>query len=109
LRQAEAQLSQGSRGARRREDLFERGLIARESVEQAQEAEAVARAALEAAEAAARAARAAGSEENQLRERLAAARAQQQRTLVRAQRAGTILTRDVEPGDLVQPGRVLFQ
>ena len=109
LRQAEAQLSQASREARRREDLFERGLIARESVEQAQEAEAVARAALEAAEAAARAARAAGSEENQLRERLAAARAQQQRTLVRAQRAGTVLTRDVEPGDLVQPGRVLFE
>src|SRR5690606_38652151 len=43
-RQAEAQLSQASREARRREELVERGLIARESVEQAQEAESVARA-----------------------------------------------------------------
>lgn len=109
LRQAEAQLSQASREAGRREDLFARALIARESLEQAQEAEAVARAAFEAAEAAALAASADGSEEAQLRERLAAARAQQQRTLIRAQRAGTVLTRDVEPGDLVQPGRVLFE
>lgn len=109
LRQAEAQLSQASREARRREDLFERALVARESLEQAQEAEAVARAAFEAAQAAAQAARADGSEEAQLRERLAAARAQQERTRIRAQRAGTVLTRDVEPGDLVQPGRVLFE
>src|SRR5690606_4496210 len=77
LRQAEAQLSQASREARRREELVERGLIARESVEQAQEAESVARAVLEAAEASANAIRAGGTEELQLRERLAAARAQQ--------------------------------
>lgn len=109
LRQAEVQLDQSSREARRREDLFARGLVARESLEQAQESESVARAAVEAAQAAAAGARAGGGEELQLQERLAAARAQQARTLIRARRAGTVLTRNVEPGDLVQPGRVLFE
>lgn len=109
LRQAEAQLEQASREARRREMLAGSGVIARESLEQAQEAESVARAALAAAEATANAARAGGAEEVQLRQRLAAARAQLARTQIRAQRAGTVLTRDVEPGDLVQPGRVLFE
>lgn len=109
LRQAEAQLAQATREAQRRQDLFARQLIAREALEQAQEAEAVARAAFDAAEATASSARANGSEELQLRERLEAARAQLSRTEIRAQRAGLVLTRDVEPGDLVQPGRVLFQ
>lgn len=108
LAQAEAQLAQASREARRREDLFNRQLIAREALEQALEAESVARAAAEAARASATTTRAGGSEEAQLRERLAAARAQLARTQIRAQRAGTVLTRNVEPGDLVQPGRVLF-
>lgn len=108
LAQAQAQFSQAEREARRREELFQRGLIARESLEQAQEAESVARAALQASEATATASRAEGVEEVQLRERLAAARAQLARTQIRAQRAGTVLTRNVEPGDLVQPGRVLF-
>lgn len=108
LAQAEAQLAQASREARRREDLFNRQLIAREALEQALEAESVARATAEAARASATTTRAGGSEEAQLRERLAAARAQLARTQIRAQRAGTVLTRNVEPGDLVQPGRVLF-
>jgi HlyD family secretion protein len=45
----------------------------------------------------------------QLRERMAAARAQLDRTLIRSQSAGVVLVRNVEPGDLVQPGRVLFE
>jgi HlyD family secretion protein len=108
LAQAEAQLAQASREARRREKLFARQLIARESLEQALEAESVARAAAEAARAAVTTTGTGGTEEAQLRERLAAARAQLARTQIRAQRAGTVLTRNVEPGDLVQPGRVLF-
>jgi HlyD family secretion protein len=109
LRQAEAQLAQATREARRREDLFTRQLIARESMEQAQAQQSVAQATLDAARATATAAQAGGTEERQLRERLAAARAQLARTFIRAQRAGVVLTRNVEPGDLVQPGRVLFE
>lgn len=109
LRQAEAQLAQAAREARRREELFARQLIARESMEQAQSQESVAQATLDAARATATAAQAGGTEERQLRERLAAARAQLARTFIRAQRAGVVLTRNVEPGDLVQPGRVLFE
>ena len=43
-----------------------------------------------------------------LRERLPELQAQLAKTEVRAEVAGTVLTRNVEPGDLVQPGRVLF-
>lgn len=109
LRESEARLAQAEREQQRREDLFARGLIARESLEQAQEAADVARAAAEAARAEAGAARSGGATEAQLGERLAAARAQLARTVVRAQRDGVVLTRAVEPGDLVQPGRVLFE
>jgi HlyD family secretion protein len=44
-----------------------------------------------------------------LRERLAAAQAALARTEIRAAVAGTILTRNAEPGDIVQPGTVLFE
>src|SRR5690606_40937062 len=50
-----------------------------------------------------------GSEETLLRERLAAARAALEKTVVRLEVAGVVLTRNAEPGDLVQPGRVLFE
>ena len=40
---------------------------------------------------------------------MASARAQLAKTTIRAEAAGTVLTRNVEPGDLVQPGRVLFE
>jgi HlyD family secretion protein len=109
LRQAEAQAAQASRERQRREDLFARKLIARESLEQAEEAEAVARAAADSARLAANASAAGGSVETQLRERLAAARARLAKTTIRAQSSGVVLTRNVEPGDLVQPGRVLFE
>lgn len=47
-------------------------------------------------------------EEASLREQLAVAQAQLAKTKIRAAVAGTVLTRDVEPGDLVQPGQTLF-
>ena len=109
LRQAEAQAAQAARERQRRADLFARQLIARELLEQAEEAEAVARAAADSARLAADAAAAGGSVEMQLRERLAAARAKLAKTTIRAQTSGVVLTRNVEPGDLVQPGRVLFE
>jgi len=109
LRQAEAQAAQAGRERQRRADLFARQLIAREALEQAEEAETVARAAADSARLAANAVDQGRSEELQLRERLAAARAQLAKTTIRAQTGGVVLTRNVEPGDLVQPGRVLFE
>jgi len=109
LRQAEAQLLQASREAERRRDLFQRQLIARESMEQAVQAETIARSAAEQARLTAGSLAAGRPNETAARERLAAARALLAKTTIRAEAAGTVLTRDAEPGDLVQPGRVLFE
>ena len=108
LRQAEAQLAQAMRERQRRADLFTRQLIAREVLEQSEQAELVARAGADKARVAAAALAPGKSDEQQLRERLAAARAAQAKTVLRAEVDGIVLTRKVEPGDLVQPGRVLF-
>lgn len=109
LRQAQAQAAQAARERLRRAELFARQLVAREVLEQAEEAEAVARAAADSARLSAESSAPGRSEELQLRERLAAARAQLAKTSIRAQSGGVVLTRNVEPGDLVQPGRVLFE
>lgn len=109
LRQAEAQLAQATRERQRRADLFTRQLIAREALEQAEEAESVARAAADRARLAADATSSGRTAEQQLREQLGAARAQRAKAEIRAGTAGTVLTRNAEPGDLVQPGRVLFE
>jgi HlyD family secretion protein len=109
LRQAEAQLAQASRERQRRAELFTRQLVAREALEQAEEAETVARAAADRARLAASAAAAGSTAEQQLAEQVAAARAQRAKAVIRASVAGTVLTRNAEPGDLVQPGRVLFE
>jgi HlyD family secretion protein len=109
LRQAEAQLTQASREAERRRDLFQRQLIARESMEQAVQAETIARSAAEQARLTAGALAAGNPGETAARERVANARALLAKTTIRAEVAGTVLTRNAEPGDLVQPGRVLFE
>jgi HlyD family secretion protein len=109
LRQAEAQLAQASRERKRREELLEQNLYAREATEQAQEAEKIARAAADRARLATRASGPGQSEEMQLRERLQAAKAQLAKAVIRSGVAGTVLTRNVEPGDLVQPGKVLLE
>jgi HlyD family secretion protein len=106
LVQASAQHVQAVRERQRRADLFARQLIARETLEQAEQAEIVARSAEDRARLAAAASAAGGNEEQQLRERLAAARAQLAKTTIRAEVAGIVLTRNAEP---VQPGRVLFE
>lgn len=109
LRQAKAQLAQASRERQRRADLFARQLVSREILEQAEEAEAVARAVADKARLAADAASPGSTAEVQLREQVAAARAQRAKAVIRAGIAGIVLTRNAEPGDLVQPGRVLFE
>lgn len=109
LREAEARLDQASREALRRRELFERQLIAREALELALQAETTARAAAERARLAARELDPDGPAEQAARARVASAKALLDKTLVRAEVAGTVITRNAEPGDLVQPGRVLFE
>lgn len=109
LRQAEAQLSQAMRESERRRSLLAARLISNELKEQAEQAEVNARAAAEQARLLATSLAPGQSEERVLRERLAAARAALAKTQIRANVAGTVLTRNVEPGDLVQPGRVLLE
>ena len=108
-READARLAQASREVTRRRDLFKRQLIARETLEQAVQAETVARSAAEQARLAARSLGAGNPNEEAARARVASARALLAKTTIRAEVAGTVLTRNAEPGDLVQPGRVLFE
>ena len=109
LRQAEAQLAQALREHQRRSELFAQQLVSRETVEQSAQAETVARSAAERARLAVEALAAGRSEPAQLRERLQAAVAAQARSVLRSPASGVVLTRNVEPGDLVQPGRVLLE
>jgi HlyD family secretion protein len=107
--QAEAQLSQATRERERRAELFARQLVSREILEQAVETETIARAMVDKARLAASAAASGSTAEQQLREQLAAARAQRAKAVIRAGSAGIVLTRNAVIGDLVQPGRVLFE
>lgn len=109
LREAASNLEQARRERSRRDALFERQLLSAEQREQARRAETSARSAFERAQLAATALAAGGSEETQLRERLAAARAALARTRILAQVDGIVQSRSVEPGDLVQPGRTLLE
>jgi len=109
LREAEARLAQASRETTRRRELFGRSLIAREAMEQAIQAETILRSAAEQARLVASALVAGNPTEAAAQARLATARAQLAKTTIRAEVAGTVLTRNAEPGDLVQPGRVLFE
>jgi HlyD family secretion protein len=108
LRQARAELAQAEREAARRAELGQRQLVSRESVEQAQQAVIASRAAAEQARVAAEAVTG-GAREAQALERLRAAEADLERAVIRATVAGTVLTRQVEPGDTVSPGKVLLQ
>jgi HlyD family secretion protein len=109
LREAEARLAQASRETARRRELFGRSLIAREAMEQAIQAETILRSAAEQARLVVSALVAGNPTEAAAQARLATARAQLAKTTIRAEVAGTVLTRNAEPGDLVQPGRVLFE
>lgn len=109
LSSARARFEQASREAQRRKELLERKAIARETMEQAVEQEAAARAALEQAKLSAEALADGNPTEVAASNRLAAAQAALEKTIVRALVSGTVLTRNAEPGDVVQPGRVLFE
>ena len=109
LRDAQAKLAQASRETLRRRTLLQKQLIARETLEQAVAAETAARAAVAQAQAASAVLGPGAPTETVARERVAAARAALDKTFIRAQVAGTVLTRNAEPGDVVQPGKVLFE
>jgi len=108
LRQARADLAQADRDLARRRELGERQLVSREDVEQAAQGVVAARAAADQARVAL-AALAGGAREAQAGERLAAAEADLARAQIRATVAGTVLVRNVEPGDTVNPGDVLLE
>jgi HlyD family secretion protein len=109
LREAEARLAQAGREAARRRELYQRQMITREAMEQAAQAETVARLAAEQARLTVQALVPGKPAEAAARARVANARAQLAKTTIRAEVAGTVLTRNAEPGDLVQPGRILFE
>lgn len=109
LREAQNNLEQARRERERREKLFNRQLLASEPLEQARRAELTARALHERARLNAASLAADGSEERQLRQRIEAARATLAKTRIHARHDGLVQTRNVEPGDLVQPGRTLLE
>ena len=107
LANAKAQLDQARREANRRRNA-EKGVLSSEEIEQAIQAETVALNNFETARLKAEAASPGQVEEIKLTERLTTLKAQLAKTKIRSEVTGIILTRDVEPGDLVQPGRTLF-
>lgn len=108
LTRAEVELDQAIRETERRRSLADRSSLSAEALEQAEQQEILARNAVETARLALSALATGSTEETRLREQLASLQAKLARTVIRAEVAGTVLTRNVEPGDLVQPGRVLF-
>lgn len=109
LARTESQLAQAKRELDRRKKLLNTRAVPKEDVEQAENAVAIAFAAARQARIDAQALAPDGVQESILQERLRAAEADLDKTLVRAQFDGTVLTRNVEPGDLVQPGKTLLE
>ena len=108
LANAEVALAQADRNVERRRELAAISAISDEEMEQAIQAQAQARNNLENARLRANALSSGGVEEDLLRARIAALQAQLNKAQVRSKVSGTILTRNVEVGDLVQPGQSLF-
>lgn len=108
LQQAESTLAQNERELERRERLREQQLIAAEALDQARNNVVTARAARDRARLQLAALAKGGSEQQQLEAKLASARATLAKTRIRAAFAGVVQAREVEPGDLVQPGATLL-
>ena len=93
----------------RREALYLRQQVSAELIQQARSNEVAARAARERLQVQLAAVSKGGTTEQQLTERLAAAQAALAKTRIVATVNGTVQSRAVEPGDLVQPGRTLLE
>ncbi len=109
LTEARDNLRQASREARRREALAVKGVISTEQVEQAQRIEFNAKTALTRAQLAVDSLAAGSTEEQLLQQRIVSAEAELAKTRIYAPFAGRVQTRNVEPGDLVQPSKVLLE
>tara|TARA_R110002167_G_scaffold165375_1_gene362342 strand:- start:908 stop:2116 length:1209 start_codon:yes stop_codon:yes gene_type:complete len=109
LIEARDNLQQASREARRREALSDKGMLPAEQIEQAQRLEQSAKTALTRAQLAAESLAENNSEELLLRQGIASAEATLAKTRLYAPFSGRVQTRNVEPGDLVQPGKVLLE
>lgn len=109
LREAEARLAQAEREAERQRDLAGRGLVARQTLERADEALTVAKAQAERARVSDRAAATGGADDRLLRQRLETARAQLAKTEIRSLVDGVVLRRLAEPGDVVSAGRGIIE
>lgn len=100
---------QASREAQRRSELARQGLLSTEQAEQAHNLAQTKKTALTRAELAEQALRPGGVEEQLLQQRLRSALAALEKTRISAPFDGRIQTRNVEPGDQVQPGMVLLE
>lgn len=109
LRQSQAQLEQTVREAKRRRDLYQTESISKEIYEKAVQALTLAQASEEQSKLLTDSLAPGASEELILVEKLNAAKAILARTQIKAQMSGIVLTRDVVPGDVVQPGRQLLE
>lgn len=115
LREAQANHESAARALARSRELLAQGFIGQAALDEAQRAEQVARARAQTAQAQRDSAGPAGSDTAVAQATLAqaeagaqAARARLAYTSVRAPVAGTVISRLVEPGDVVQPGKVLL-
>lgn len=109
LVEARDNLRQASREARRREALASKGMISAEHVEQAQRLELNAKTAVTRAQLSVDSFAPGSTEERLLQQRIASAAAELAKTRIYAPFAGRVQTRNVEPGDLVQPGKILLE
>ena len=108
LRSAESALKLARSVAVRARAQVAQGAVSQQALEQAEQAQAAAEQQLRSAQAAWVAVRPGGAAEAQLRAALAATEAVQARSVIRAEVAGQVLTRNVEAGDTINPGQVLF-
>lgn len=109
LQEARLAWQQAEREAQRRSRLATSGMLSEEQAEQARHLAQTRKTALGRAELAEQALKPGGDEERMLTQRLDLARANLDKTLIRAPFAGRVQTRSVEPGDQVQPGKVLLE
>lgn len=109
LQEARLAWQQAEREAQRRRQLAKDEMIAPEQAEQAEYQAQTRKTALKRAEIVEKSLKPAGDEERLLQQRLDLARANLAKTQIRAPFAGRVQTRSVEPGDQVQPGKVLLE